>query len=250
MSLLDRLMTLNLLDVNTALAKVENPEEVREAVLREVSGALEAAGAELRQLQRQRDSQLQNRRVAEKDVDEKQAALNNATEADKDHLKKQIEALNEALVRMDEQVAEQNREEASLHKQVARLQDIRREAAEWTPRRKESAARSEPKTETSGPKETARKETSTRASGATQAKTSAQPEAKPDGAAPAEQEDPTDPFVKMKRLKEKMEAFQAQNAIDEEELRAFMTERAIAEEETKRVIEQNLNELKKKMRGE
>jgi predicted metal-binding transcription factor (methanogenesis marker protein 9) len=237
MSLLDRLITLNLLEVNNALAKVENPEQVRDAVLSEISGTLEAAGAELRQLQRSRDGLLENRRTAEREVDEKRTALNAATEVDKTSLKKQMDALDEALVRIDEQIAEQNREEATLHKQVARLQDIRREASEWSPRRQESQGQAKAE---SGSKTSSASSTSSAKFNTTKP---------PADNVPAEEEEySNDPFIRMKRLKEKMEAFQAHaSSIGEEELKAFITEKAIAEEETRRVIEQGLSDLKKKM---
>lgn len=254
MSLLDRLITLNLLEINSALAKVENPEQVRDAVLNEIGGVLEAAGAELRQLQRNRDSLLQNRRTAEKEVDEKRTVLNAAAEAEKEALKKQVAALGDALVRMDEQIAEQNRDEAALHKYVNKLQETRREASEWSPRRRETKTestsrepRNETKTESPGKeaKSSSGTESSKAASGqATSGKASG------DNVPPKVEADPTDPFSKMKRLKERMDAFQARAAIDEEELQAFITEQAIAEEETRRVIEQNLSELKKKMNRE
>jgi phage shock protein A len=239
MSLLDRLITLNLLEVNSTLAKVENPEQVRDAVLREISGTLEAAGAELRQLQRGRDGLLENRRTAEREIDEKRTTLNTAAEADKASLKKQIEALDEALVRIDEQIAEQNRDEAALHKQVARLQDIRREASEWSPRRQESKGQAKA--------ESASKTSSASASSTASAKASTtKPSA--DNAPAAEEEYSNDPFIRMKRLKEKMDAFQAHaSSIGEDELKAFITEKAIAEEETRLVIEQGLSDLKKKM---
>jgi hypothetical protein len=247
MSLLDRLITLSLLDLNIALAKVENPEQVRDAVLNELGGVLESAGAELRQLQRNRDGLLQNRRVAEKELDEKRSALEATPEAEKDHAKKQIAAFDDALVRMDEQIAEQNREEASLHKYVSRLQELRREAAEWSPRRR-SETKTETKTGSIGTSSTREKTETSNGRPASESKATADKKVEN---APAQesspQEDPTDPFVKMKRLKERMEAFQARAAIDEEELQAFLTEKAIAEEETRRIIEEHLSELKKKM---
>ncbi len=262
MSLLDRLITLSLIDVNSALAKLENPEQVREAVLNEIGSVLESAGAELRQLQRDRDNLLKSRRVAETESDEKQAALNNAAETEKEALKKPLEALQEALTRLDEQIAEQNRQEAELHRYVARLQDIRRNAAEWSPRRK-----SEPvaQTTSSAQADTQAHEThSSAAASASSASTQAEPkqtqaqpkaESTPPKAASAQPktepaqpvEDASDPFVKMKRLKERMDSFQARTNINEEELRAFEAEKAIAEEETRHVIEENLREIKKKM---
>jgi len=255
MSLLDRLITLDLLDITPALAKVENPEQVQEAVLREIGGALEAAGAELRQLQRSRDTLLQNRREAEKESDEKQLAAKAAAEVDKANLTKQTAALEEALVRLDEQIAEQNREEATLHKYVTRLQEIRRETSEWSPRRH---SRSEPKVEAvTNPEKEPVKEPSQEKEPVSKSSNSSRPDASStsssttEAAAPKVQEKEraasNDPFYKMTRLKEKMDAFQARTAIDEEELQAFLTEKAIAEEETRMVIEQNLSELKKKM---
>ncbi len=249
MSLLDRLISLSLLEVNMALAKVENPEQVRDALLREVSGVLESAGAELRQLQRSRDALLENRRAAEKETDAKRAALNAAAEAEKAALKKQADAFDEALVRMDEQIAEQNREEATLHKYVAALQEIRREASEWSPRRRETKAEQHQTESASTRKETSHRASSTSTKSGP-AKETAEKDTKadaPNDAAPPREPDAIDPMDKMRRLKEKMEAFQSRHSIDEEELRAFETEKAIAEEETKRVIEENLAELKKKM---
>ncbi|NWJ97800.1 MAG: hypothetical protein HXX20_18620 [Chloroflexi bacterium] len=250
MSLLDRLITLNLLEVNPALAKVENPAQVREAILREISGTLESAGAELRQLQRGRDGLLETRRTAEQEVDEKHTALKSAAETDKVALKKQVEALDEALVRMDEQIAEQNREEAALHKQVARLQDIRREAAEWSPRRQESKSQAGSSTTTSA-SASAKASSTSRPDASSKAEERKADQTKAEETKAEEKEDSSDPFIRMKHLKEKMEAFQAQAAsIGEEELRAFITEKAIAEEETRRIIEQGLSEIKKKMNRE
>ncbi len=256
MSIIDRMVTLNLLDLKSALPRTHDTEKVRDSVLREVSGTLEAAGGELREITRQRELMLETRKAAEKELDSKRARLLDAPPEEKDTLEKHVSALEEALSRLDEQIIELNREESNFHKLVAPLQEIRRQATEWNTRAGKGLPEEKEKP---GPPPEPQKNQEKAKTPSPEAKS---PDPSKKGEATSQNtpetssgktetiKEPVDPFYKMRKLKDQMDAFQVKSSITEEELRAFQAEQAIAEEETRFVVDQKLNELKKKMEGQ